>query len=138
MKKVILFSFFITALSSCDPPHDIHFANSAEEDIKLKIVLGEKTIEFGDKIPNGDSIVFNIKKGEIKTLYFGIGTWSEEEVKQVSREIKTLVMSTDGIKITYNGSNSIENLLMNNRKGWRDGWQTDIEIDVGDYLEKCQ
>lgn len=136
--RTFLSIFAGTMLVSCDPPHNIFFKNSSAREVEVKINFQPGAERFRRHTGvQGDSLVFKLKKGESTNIFFGIGIWSEEAVKQVSQEIKTLEMSADNIIITYDGSNSIENLLINNREGWR-GWQTDIEIDAGEYLERCQ
>jgi len=133
MKK--LKALFVLPLAllivSCDPPHFINFINNTKANAKVKIKLRDKVAESAfSEIATGDSIVFNLRSKNTANINFGIGTWGNEGIREIVKDIKTLEIETSEIKTVYKTQESINNLLIKNKKGFRSGWQTEIRIEI--------
>ncbi|MEO8234639.1 MAG: hypothetical protein ABI549_04425 [Flavobacterium sp.] len=126
----ILFLFFLAILNvSCDPIHKIDFVNNADSNVKIKITLNPKNKNYDlDRIANGDTIIFNLKQKDTANLFFGIGTWSDEEINELINSIKNLEIDTKEIKTLYKTKKSITNILSENREGF--WWKTHIKIEI--------
>jgi len=119
MKK--LKALFVLPLAllivSCDPPHFINFINNTKADAKVKIKLRDKVEESAlSEIATGDSIVFNLRSKDTANINFGIGTWGNEGIREIVKDIKTLEIETSKIKTVYKTQESINNLLIKNKK----------------------
>jgi len=118
-------------LISCDPPHYINFINTTKENTKVKINLQSNPWESAfTKFAIGDSIVFNLTTKDTATINFGIGAWSDEGIKEVVKDIKSVEIETSEIKTIYKTHESIEKLLIENKKGMIGGWETEIRIEI--------
>ena len=116
-------------LFSCDPVHDIDFINQTDSEAKIRIKINSKTKNVVFKgTHSGDSIVFNLKPKDTANIYFGIGTWSDSEINEVTNSIDNIEVESKDIKTTYKSKKSITAFLKDNRKGF---WgHTDIEIEI--------
>lgn len=116
-------------LVSCDPPHTIDFINRTESLIKIKIKVGaNNTSESLKQVSVDNSVVFAIAPNGTKSLYCGMGTWSDKEVDEEAKCIENIEIETKDIKTIYKSTKSITEILKDNRKGW--WWKTKIEIEV--------
>lgn len=116
-------------LLSCDPPHDIDFINRTDSEAKIRIKINSKTenvVFRGTHL--GDSIVFNLKPKDTANIYFGIGTWSDSEINEVTNSIENIEVESKDIKTMYKSKKSITEFLKDNRKGF--WWHTNIEIEI--------
>ncbi len=132
MKNTLKLLFLILILqlfTSCDPPHYIDFINKTESNVKIKLNLKAKSENYDlERISNGDSIVFNLKQKDTANLDFGIGTWSDKEIEELTKSIKNIEIETIDKKTIYKTEKSIKNILETNRQGF--WFKTKIEIEV--------
>lgn len=127
--KLLPLSFLLMILLSCDPPHDIDFINRTDSEAKIRIKINSKTenvVFRGTHL--GDSIVFNLKPKDTANIYFGIGTWSDSEINEVTNSIENIEVESKDIKTMYKSKKSITEFLKDNRKGF--WWHTNIEIEI--------
>jgi hypothetical protein len=129
MKKFIIILFLLVFITSCDPPHNINFINNTENITKVKFNLNPKVQNYSlNQISKGDSVVFNLKPKDTLNISFGIGTWSNVEIKELTNSIKNLEIETNDIKTIYKTKKSIYKILIDNRKGvW---FKTNIEVEI--------
>ena len=117
------------SIVSCDPIHQIHFLNNSSEDSTIRLNLNPNTQDYElREMATGDSIVFNLKENGSANIGFGIGTWSDTEIENVSKSIKSIEIETKDIKTIYKSQYSIINILKKNRKGFL--LKTQIELEV--------
>lgn len=139
MKKLFFPTLFIAifTLTSCDPSHNINFKNNGTHIVKVKLKIDPNTEEFGlTENMKGDSIVFNLKPGSTETaegnLLFGIDTWHDTNINEISKAIKSIEIENVNYKILYKSEYSIRKVLLQNRKGY---WmRTDIDFNINDDL----
>ncbi len=139
MKKLIFLILFILGFlfMSCDPAHNLNFINNGSIATKVKIKIDPQTEEYGlNEYKNGDSIVFNLKPALTKDnqfqMFFGIGTWHEKEVIEISKSIKSIEIENINYKIVYKSQAAIAKILQQNVKG---SWmKTEIDINIDDNL----
>lgn len=132
MKNIIKFStltFFLSLLISCDPAHNIYFINKTDSPIKVKINLNPKVEHYRLKeVSTGDSIIFNLERKDTADIYFGIGTWSDSEIDELTNSINNIEFETKDIKTIYKSKKAMNNILENNKHGF---WvKTNIEIGI--------
>ncbi|WP_396183219.1 hypothetical protein [Flavobacterium sp.] len=130
--KKIIFLFLIMIFISCDPPHNIVFINNGQSEAKIKIHID--TIVENNEFMNfdelqKDTIVYKIKPSDTCTIFFGIGTWSDSEVKNISKSIKKIEIGNEEFQTIYKTKNKIEKLLIENRDD-KIGWETEIIFDI--------
>ena len=127
--KLLFLILFLQLFTSCDPPHYIDFINKTESNVKIKLNLKAKSENYDlERISNGDSIVFNLKQKDTANLDFGIGTWSDKEIEELTKSIKNIEIETIDKKIIYKTEKSMKNILETNIQGF---WiKTKIEIEV--------
>ena len=121
MKKIfqlLLLIFFSNILVSCDPSRHISFVNKTDSDVKIKINLVPKVKDFGlyEKAIN-DSIVYNLKKNDLATIYCGIGTWTNDQTTKFANSVNTIEIDTKDTKTIYKSKKAIKNILNKNIKG---------------------
>lgn len=139
MKKLnsllLFFSAFI--LTSCDPAHNINFINNGTSIVKVKLKIDPKTEEYGlNEHKKGDSIILILKPGlkesDQGTIFFGMGTWSDTNIKELCKSVKSIEIENPNYKIIYKSQYSIAKVLSQNRKGY---WmRTDIDFNINDDL----
>ena len=130
--KNIIFLLLIMMSISCDPPHNIVFINNGQSEAKIKIhidtiVESNEFINF-DELQK-DTIVYKIKPSDTCTIFFGIGTWSDSEVKNISKSIKKIEIENEEFQTIYKTKKRIEKLLIENRVD-KIGWDTEIIFDI--------
>lgn len=79
---------------------------------------------------DSDSVVVLIKAKHSEVIHFGIGTWSDSSVSELADALQSLEIETGDIKTVYKTEKSIETFLKENRNGFINGWQKEIEIDI--------
>lgn len=130
-KNIALFLIAILCLS-CDPPHSIEFINNSDSELKIKFKI-DTTITNNDlnyvENKKGDLIVFTIKEKDTAFLDFGIGTWSESEIKKQVKSFNTLEIENSDFKKTLKSKREMEKFLIENREGGI-GWKTKIVIEI--------
>ncbi|MGH2666387.1 hypothetical protein [Flavobacterium sp.] len=116
--KLLVLSFLAIIIVSCDPPHYIDFVNNSNSIVKVKLNLNSKVESYRLKeIATGDSIVFNLKQKDTANIHFGIGSWSDAKIDELTKSIESIEIDTREIKTTYKTKSSIKTLLQNNRHG---------------------
>jgi hypothetical protein len=132
MKNIIKFStitFLFFFLISCDPIHNIDFINKTDSDIKVKINLNPKVENYYLKnVSTGDSIIFNLNRKDTADIYFGIGTWSDSEIDELTNSINNIEIETKDIKTIYKSKKAMINIFENNKHGFL--FKTNIEIGI--------
>ena len=124
--RIIATSFLFC---SCDPPHYIDFINNSKANAKVKLNLKPKFENYGlREIAIGDSIIFNLKQKDTANIHFGIGTWSDNEIKEAVKSIKSIEIETNDIKTVYKTEKSMYNILHNNTEGFIFKKRIEIEI----------
>lgn len=139
MKKLNFLILFIATLllTSCDPAHNINFINNGTNIVKVKLKVDSKTEEYGlNEYKKGDSIVLTLKPGLTETdqgtMFFGMGTWSDSNINEISKSIKSIEIENANYKVVYKSEYSIKKVLLQNRKGY---WmRTDIDIIINNDL----
>lgn len=127
--KIVLISLCSMFLISCDPPHYIDFVNNSTSNAKVKLNLNSKMKNYDlDEIAIGDSIIFNLKQKDTANIDFGIGTWSDNQIKEVVNSIKSIEIETEDVKTVYKTEKSMKNILEKNREGFI--FKTKIEIEI--------
>lgn len=131
IKNIILLLLIMMSIS-CDPPHNIVFINNGQSEAKIKIhidtiVESNEFINF-DELQK-DTIVYKIKPSDTCTIFFGIGTWSDSEVKNISKSIKKIEIENEEFQTIYKTKKRIEKLLIENRVD-KIGWDTEIIFDI--------
>ena len=132
-KTVVLFFVGIVS-TSCDPGHSIVITNNSENKVKVKIVVDKS--KFGntskissglEEITKGDSIVIDLKPEESFDIYFGMGTWEENDIDSIVSYIKTFQVETIDKTIIYKSKKANKQLLQN-----REGFplKTKIKVDI--------
>ncbi|GGF23589.1 hypothetical protein [Flavobacterium limi] len=130
-KNIVLLLIVMLCLS-CDPPHSIEFINNADSELKIKFKIDSTVTTYDlDYAENkkGDSIVFNIKEKDTASLDFGIGTWSESEIRRQVNSFNTLEIENSDFKKTLKSKREMEKFLIENREDGI-GWKTKIIIEV--------
>lgn len=121
MKKIfrlLLLIFFSNILTSCDPSQHIAFINKTDSDVKIRFNLNSKIEDFElSQITKSDSIVYNLKKNDTATIYYGIGTWSTNETAKFANSINNLEIETKDVKFIYKSKKAIKDILDKNIKG---------------------
>jgi hypothetical protein len=93
--NLLFLIFFLQLFTSCDPPHYIDFINNTDSNVKIKINLKTEFENYDLKrISSGDSLVFNLKQKDTANLDFGIGTWSDKEIEELTKSIKNIEIET--------------------------------------------
>lgn len=138
MRKLFLPIFFIATLclTSCDPAHNINFINNGTSIVKVKLKIDPKTEDYWlNEYKKGDSIILALKPGLTESdqgNFFGMGTWSDTNINEISKSIKSIEIENPNYKIVYKSEYSIKKVLLQNRKG---SWmKTDIDININDDL----
>lgn len=126
--KKILFFFSAMLLMSCDPAHSIYLINNTGNKAKIKFIMNSKIPNYRLSEISKDSIVFNVNQKDTAEIYYGIGTWSEKEIDEMSKSIKNIEIETNDIKTVYKTQNSISNLLNKKKEGF--WWKTKIIIEI--------
>lgn len=129
--KYLFFSLLIF-FTSCDPPHDLIFINQGSSVAKVKIQI-DTTLEYNefskfDELKS-DTIVYNLKPLDTCVLFFGIGTWSEKEIKKIANLINKLEIENADFKETYKTKARIEQTLLEKRED-KTGWKTKIIFEI--------
>ncbi|MCF6142514.1 hypothetical protein L1S34_14575 [Flavobacterium sp. K77] len=132
MKKIINILILIMSsqlLMSCDPPHFINFINNTDSTVKVKFNLNPKVENYDlERITTNDSIVFNIKPKDTANLHFGIGSWSDKQIEELTSSINNIEIETQNIKTIYKTKKSMDEILKENRHGF--WFKTKIEINI--------
>lgn len=127
--NLLFLIFFLQLFTSCDPPHYIDFINKTDSNVKIKINLKTEFENYDLKrISSGDSLVFNLKQKDTANIDFGIGTWSDKEIEELTKSIKNIEIETIDKKTIYKSEKSMKNILQSNIHGF--WFKTKIEIDV--------
>lgn len=127
--KLCTLTFLLSFLVSCDPVHTIDFINKTDANVKVKINLNPKVENYDLKqVSSGDSIVFNLKQKDTANLYFGIGTWSESQIEELTNSISTIEIETKDIKTTYKSKKAMNTMLEKNTHGFL--FKTLVEINI--------
>ena len=127
--KLFTLTFLLCFLVSCDPVHTIDFINKTDSNVKVKINLNPKVENYRLKeVSSGDSIVFNLKQKDSANIYFGIGTWSEGQIEELTNSISNIEIETKDIKTVYKTKKAIKNILENNTHGF--WFKTLVEINI--------
>jgi hypothetical protein len=127
--NLLFLIFFLQLFISCDPPHYIDFINKTDSNVKIKLNLKTEFENYDlERISSGDSVVFNLKQKDTANLDFGIGTWSDKEIEELTKSIKNIEIETVDKKTIYKSEKSIKKILQSNRHGF--WFKTKIEIDV--------
>lgn len=128
--KILLF-IAVSLLSGCDPIHGIFFINESGSNALVTIKLDTLDAEdyfFYEDGRIGDSLIINVPVGTSKDLTFGIGTWSDWAIENLSQSIEWLKIEAAGKEVQYKSSDALYQLFLDNRKG---SWQkTAIEIKI--------
>lgn len=128
--KALLF-IAVALLSGCDPMHNLLFINESGSDAMITVKFDTLNPEwdfFYDEEMTGDSLILQVPKGTTKYLTFGMGTWSDWAVDDLSQSIEWLKIEAAGKEEQYKSSDAVHQLLSDNRKG---SWQkTAIEIKI--------
>lgn len=131
-KQNFIFISLILLFTSCDPPHDLIFINNSQSVATIKIDI-DQTNEFNkfkyfDELKS-DSLIYKIKPKDTTTIFFGIGTWSDREIRELANSITKLEIENSDFKTIYKSNNAIKKLLMDNRDD-KIGWETEIIIEI--------
>jgi hypothetical protein len=126
--KKLIFFFSVMLLMSCDPAHSIYLINNTDNKVKVKFNLNSKIPNYRLNEISKDSIVFNLKQKDTAEIYYGIGTWNEKEIDEMSNSIKNIEIETNNVKTVYKSKNSIKNLLNKKKEGF--WWKTKIIIEI--------
>lgn len=127
--KLVILSCVLITLVSCDPPHNIDFINKSSSNVKVKINLNPKVENYRLKeISTNDSILFNIKPSDTATIYFGIGTWDENEIDELVNSIDNIIIETSEVLTVYKTKSAVKKILERNQEGF--WWKTKIIIDI--------
>ena len=126
--KKLLFFFSAMILMSCDPAHSIYLINNTDNKAKIKFNLNSKIPNYRLSEISKDSIVFNLNQKDTAEIYYGIGTWNEKEIDEMSSSIKNIEIETNDIKTVYKTQKSINNLLNKKKEGF--WWKTKIIIEI--------
>ena len=117
---------------SCDPPHSIEFINNADSELKVKFKI-DTTVTNYDlyyiENKNADSIVFNIKEKDTAELHFGIGTWSDAEIRKQVNSLKEIDIENADFKKVLKSKRKMEEFLTKHKEGGI-GWKTKIIIEI--------
>ncbi|KFF05081.1 hypothetical protein [Flavobacterium reichenbachii] len=139
MRKIYFVLLFASGMlfTSCDPAQNLNFTNNGKSSVKVKLTIDPKTkYERLSKIQQGDSIVFNLKPLETEEnedgIYFGIGVWNDQQIKDVAESIKRIEIENNDNKIIFKSQKSITKLLLNNQEGFL--WKTAVNIKMNDDL----
>lgn len=124
MRKLyfILLFFCCIFLTSCDPSQGILFTNKSESNVKVKLIINPQVKnEQLDEMKKGDSIVFNLiphnPEERLGHIYFGKGRWNDENIREISKSIRSIAIENDNYKIIYKSQSAINHLLKENYKG---------------------
>ena len=131
MKTTKLFAIllFVQLFINCDPPHYMDFINKTDENVKVKLNINPKIENYDLKrFSIGDSIVFNIKPKDTANLHFGIGDWSDHEIEEVTKTLKSIEIETENIKTIYKSKKAMQKILKENRHGF--WFKTIIKIEI--------
>lgn len=116
--KNIVFIIVIIFIMGCDPPHNILFVNSSESDLSVNILRKDSVYTRLEYAIEKTNMKYFIKPKDTLLLQFGIGTWSEDEIKKVTSGIEKIEIETKNIKTTYKSKTALVKLFNNNVKGW--------------------
>ena len=129
IKNILILIISSQLLMSCDPPHFINFINKTDSNVKVKFNLNPKVENYDlERITTNDSIVFNIKPKDTANLHFGIGSWSDKQIEELTSSINNIEIETQNIKTIYKTKKSMDDILKENRHGF--WFKTKIEIYI--------
>jgi len=124
MRKLyfILPLFCCIFLTSCDPSQGILFTNKGKSNVRVKLIVNPKVKNDKlDEMKKGDSIVFNLipynPEERLGHIYFGRGRWNDENIREISRSIRSIEIENANYKIIYKSQTAINRLLKENYKG---------------------
>ena len=87
MKKKFLLLAICFIFISCEPPHNIFFVNHTDYPAKVILKVTEKPKSYDlTELATGDSIIFNLSPKAKENIYFGIGDWTDEEIKLLTSD----------------------------------------------------
>ena len=129
IKNILILIISSQLLMSCDPPHFIDFVNNTDSNVKVKFNLNP-TVENYDleRMSTNDSIVFNIKPKDTANLHFGIGSWSDKQIEELTNSVTNIEIETQNIKTVYKTKKSMDDIFKQNRHGF--WFKTKIEISI--------
>ena len=134
MKKnhYIFLAILNLIIVSCDPPHSINIINESNSDLKVKFKL-DTSLNYNEysrfENSNSDYLISYIKPKDTLNLFFGIGTWSDKEIRRNINCLKSLEYENEELKTIYKTKNKIFELYQTNReKGLC--WKTLINIKI--------
>ena len=127
--KIVALLLLYAILSSCDPIHSIDITNVSTSDIIIEVKLRDSSMNYiMQNQPRGDSLTIKLGVGETESLYFGIGTWSDEEIRYLANFIQEVKCTTDSSTFKTNSAEYLYNLLESNREGgW---WKTLVHLEI--------
>lgn len=88
-------------ICSCDPPHSIHFENNGNSELNVLFVFDTTAshhdfYNFKDEIE--DTLNIKIQPGERDSIYFGIGTWTNHEIRIQAKSLQSFTLENDDFK----------------------------------------
>ncbi|UPZ15925.1 hypothetical protein [Flavobacterium humidisoli] len=98
------------------------FTNKGKSNVKVKLIINPKVKNDKlDEMKKGDSIVFNLipynPEEKLGHIYFGRGRWNDENIREISRSIRSIQIENANYKIIYKSQTAINRLLKENYKG---------------------
>ncbi|MFC4632580.1 hypothetical protein ACFO3O_01600 [Dokdonia ponticola] len=130
-------AFFILLISSlaflsCDPPHYIQFENESDSEVKVTLLADPETENYDfyefQNLRIGDSVILRIKPKESDMLHFGIGTWSNSEIEELTNSLQKIIIENEDFFRVYRTKKGMNTLLNHDKRGF--WWKTEINIRI--------
>lgn len=118
--QVLLVLSFILLFSACDPFKLLLVTNETTKDINVEIVLQDCDASFIQELRTKkvlEKIELNItEETQIFEHFFGIGTWSKEELSTLLDCTKTIIIQ-EGINTKRIEGEALQQMLPKKREG---------------------
>ena len=101
---------------SCDPVKTISIKKNSDPNIKV-VIYGNEKLNPEETLDSKRSTIKLKANENIKKVYYGIGNWDNNEIKELSNNIDSIAFVEYDETILINDNKQIQNFLIKNRKG---------------------
>ena len=124
---VLMAGLFLTA---CDPIHFIEFINETEEAVNIRMEIDTSMQYYAlEEYRSGDQIQISLAPGSSEMIDFGMGTWSDYQLNQISELIKVIEIQTASETTRHQGSEELIAFLKEHLKKGRPKTIVEVKFD---------
>jgi len=117
LKTILIFTIIFFA--SCDPAKILVIKADKKSNLSVTVYTNKKIIPFGD---NNDSTKFTfqvpLNGTTIQAFNYGIGNWSNDAIRNLSKNIDSIIINNSTSKVVLVNKLEIENYLKKHRSGY--------------------